>query len=45
MAAEKIEAIRAMLVAGTGIRETARRTGADPASVMWIKQTLEAHAA
>ena len=45
MAAEKIEAIRAMLVAGTGIRETARRTGAGTASVMRIKQTLEAHAA
>jgi DNA invertase Pin-like site-specific DNA recombinase len=37
---KKIEAIRAMLVAGTGIRETARRTSAGTASVMRIKQTM-----
>ena len=36
----RVEAIRTMLVAGTGIRETARRTGAGTASVMRIKQTL-----
>ena len=41
----RVEAIRTMLGAGTGIRETARRTGAGTASVMRIKQTLEAHAA
>ena len=45
MEATKIEAIRSLLVAGTGIRETARRTGAGTASVMRIKQTLEALAA
>ncbi len=38
----RVEAIRALLVAGTGIRETARRTKAGTASVMRIKQTLEA---
>ena len=41
----RVEAIRTMLGAGTGIRETARRTGAGTASVMRIKQTLEASAA
>ncbi len=40
MEAEKAQAIRAMLIAGTGIRETARRTGAGTASVMRIKQSL-----
>ncbi|VVB49262.1 Site-specific DNA recombinase (fragment) [Beijerinckiaceae bacterium RH AL1] len=45
METAKIEAIRSLLVAGTGIRETARRTGAGTASVMRIKQTLEALAA
>ena len=38
----RVEAIRTMLGAGTGIRKTARRTGAGTASVMRIKQTLEA---
>ena len=45
MATAKVEAIRTLLTAGTGIRETARRTGAGTASVMRVKQTLEAEAA
>ena len=40
MAEEKIEAIRSMLIAGTGIRETSRRSGAGTASVMRIKQAM-----
>ena len=37
----KVEKIRTMLIAGTGIRETARRTGAGTASVMRIKHTID----
>ena len=40
MPTAKVEAIRTLLVAGTGIRETARRTGAGTASVMRVKQAL-----
>ena len=42
MEAAKVEAIRAMLIAGTGIRETARRTGAGTATVQRIKQAMQA---
>ena len=36
----KIEVIRALLAAGTGIRETARRTGVGTASVMRVKASM-----
>ena len=40
MDAAKVEAIRALLVAGTGIRETARRTGAGTATVQRVRATM-----
>lgn len=40
MEAAKVEAIRAMLSSGKGIRETARATGAGTASVLRIKQAM-----
>ena len=40
----KVEAIRALLNAGTGIRETARRTGAGTATVMRIRKDMQAEA-
>lgn len=38
----KVEAIRALLLAGTGIRETARRTGAGNATVQRIRASMQA---
>ena len=38
----KVEAIRALLNAGTGIRETARRTGAGTATVMRVRKDMQA---
>jgi DNA invertase Pin-like site-specific DNA recombinase len=40
MPAERIEQIKAMLLAGHGVRETARRTGAGTASVQRIKRSM-----
>lgn len=40
MDAAKVEAIRALLIAGTGIRETARRTGAGTATVQRIRAAM-----
>ena len=40
MEADRVEAIRAMLMSGRGIRETARETGAGTATVQRIKQTM-----
>ncbi|POR39867.1 recombinase family protein [Methylobacterium sp. V23] len=42
MDAAKVEAIRALLLAGTGIRETARRTGAGTATVMRVRKAMQA---
>lgn len=40
MDAAKVEAIRALLIVGTGIRETARRTGAGTATVQRIRTAM-----
>ncbi|MBM6584418.1 recombinase family protein [Microvirga sp. BT689] len=40
MSTERIEQIKAMLLAGRGIRETARETGAGTATVQRVKQSL-----
>ncbi|WP_457090448.1 recombinase family protein [Microvirga sp. P5_D2] len=40
MANDRVETIKAMLLAGRGIRETARETGAGTASVQRIKQSI-----
>lgn len=40
MDAGQVEAIRALLVAGTGIRETARRTGAGASTVQRIRASI-----
>ncbi|SFH01867.1 recombinase family protein [Methylobacterium gossipiicola] len=40
MDAAKVEAIRALLIAGTGVRETARRTGAGTATVQRIRTAM-----
>jgi DNA invertase Pin-like site-specific DNA recombinase len=40
MATDRVETIKAMLLAGRGIRETARETGAGTATVQRIKQSL-----
>jgi DNA invertase Pin-like site-specific DNA recombinase len=40
MDAAKVEAIRALLIAGTGVRETARRTGAGTATVQRIMAAM-----
>jgi DNA invertase Pin-like site-specific DNA recombinase len=45
MQAEKVDAIRALLMSGTGIRETARRTGAGTASVQRVKREMVGDAA
>lgn len=42
MDAAKVEAIRALLLAGTGIRETARRTGTGTATVMRVRRDMRA---
>jgi DNA invertase Pin-like site-specific DNA recombinase len=42
METAKVEAIRALLIAGTGIRETARRTGAGTATVQRIRAAMQA---
>ena len=42
MSDQKVELIRAMLAAGTGIRETARRSKAGTASVLRVKHALQA---
>ena len=42
MEAERVEAIRTLLSAGTGIRETARRTGAGTATVQRIRAAMQA---
>ncbi|GJD76588.1 recombinase family protein [Methylobacterium goesingense] len=42
MEAERIEEIRALLIAGTGIRETARRIGAGTATVQRIRAAMQA---
>lgn len=42
MEAERVEAIRSMLMSGKGIRETARATGAGTATVQRIKQAMQA---
>ncbi|CAO4132291.1 recombinase family protein [Methylorubrum extorquens] len=42
MEAERIEEIRALLIAGIGIRETARRTGAGTATVQRIRAAMQA---
>lgn len=40
MPAERVEQIKAMLISGKGVRETARQTGAGTASVQRIKRSL-----
>ncbi len=45
MQGEKVDAIRALLMSGTGIRETARRTGAGTASVQRVKRDMVGDAA
>ena len=40
MAIEKVETIRSMLMAGMGVRETARKTGAGTATVQRIKRSI-----
>lgn len=40
MPTERVEQIKAMLLAGRGVRETARETGAGTATVQRIKQSL-----
>jgi DNA invertase Pin-like site-specific DNA recombinase len=40
MPTDRVETIKAMLLAGRGIRETARETGAGTASVQRIKQSM-----
>lgn len=40
MEAERVEAIRSMLLSGRGVRETARATGSGSATVLRIKKTL-----
>jgi DNA invertase Pin-like site-specific DNA recombinase len=45
MQAKKVDAIRALLMSGTGIRETARRTGAGTASVQRVKREMVGDAA
>lgn len=40
MSSEKTEAIRALLMDGVGVRETARRTGAGTASVQRLKRAM-----
>ena len=40
MPAERVEQIKAMLISGKGVRETARATGAGTASVQRIKRSL-----
>ena len=40
MAEAKIKEIRDLLISGTGIRETARKTGAGTATVQRVKQTM-----
>jgi hypothetical protein len=42
METAKVEAIRALLIAGIGIRETARRTGAGTATVQRIRAAMQA---
>lgn len=42
MEPERVEEIRAMLMSGRGIRETARETGAGTATVQRIKQAMQA---
>ncbi|KQT53183.1 resolvase [Methylobacterium sp. Leaf456] len=42
MEAGQVEAIRALLIAGTGIRETARRTGAGASTVQRMHAAMEA---
>ncbi len=44
MDAERVAQIRAMLISGKGIRETARATGAGTGTVQRIKVTLQAEA-
>lgn len=44
MAPERVEEIRAMLMSGRGIRETARETGAGTATVQRIKQAMQVEA-
>ncbi len=45
MQAKKVDAIRALLMSGTGIRETARRTGAGTASVQRVNREMVGDAA
>lgn len=40
MDAEQVEAIRALLIAGTGVREAARRTGAGASTVQRIRASM-----
>ena len=40
MPTERVEQIKAMLMSGKGVRETARQTGAGTASVQRIKRSL-----
>lgn len=40
MGSEKVEAIKAMLMQGLGVRETARRTGAGTATVQRLKRAM-----
>lgn len=40
MPTERVEHIKAMLLAGRGVRETARETGAGTATVQRVKQTI-----
>ncbi len=42
MPAERVEAIRAMLMAGKSIREVARATGAGTASVQRVRAAMQA---
>jgi DNA invertase Pin-like site-specific DNA recombinase len=44
MDAAKVEAIRVLLSVGTGIRETARRTGAGTATVMRVRKDMQVEA-
>ncbi len=44
MPSERVEQIKAMLMSGKGVRETARETGAGTASVQRIKRSMTVEA-